>query len=118
MLTVKKLVNSVGLLFAMSIGWAAAAEELVTPVDELQRGMPSTVQGTVVRFTDDDSFRLKDSTGTVNVYIGWRNRVDLSPGETVTVEGVVDDDLLSVGRAEIYAHRIARADDSAIKLRH
>lgn len=115
--TLRKIAIAAGLVVAMGAFGTAAAEQGVTPIDQLQRGMPSTVQGTVVRFTDEDTFRLQDGTGTVSVYIGWRNRVALRPGEAVTVEGLVDDDLLSVVRPELYAHRITRSDGSVIELR-
>ena len=115
--TLRKIVLAAGLMAALGAFGTAAAEQAVTPIDQLQRGMPSTVQGTVLRFTDEDTFRLQDDTGTVSVYIGWRNRVALRPGESVTVEGLVDDDLLSVVRPELYAHRITRADGSVIELR-
>lgn len=115
--TLRRIAAAAGLIVAMGVFGTAAAEQVVTPIGQLQRGMPSTVQGTVMRFTDEDTFRLKDGTGTVTVYIGWRNRVALRSGETVTVEGLVDDDLLSVVRPELYAHRITRADGSVIELR-
>jgi uncharacterized protein YdeI (BOF family) len=112
------MVAAAGLMLAFGIAGPGTAGEAVTPIDQLQRGMPGTVQGTVVRFTDEDTFRLQDGTGTVSIYIGWRNRVALRPGEKIIVEGVVDDDLLSAIRPELYAHRITREDGSAIELRY
>jgi hypothetical protein len=110
---------AVSAVFMMSVtasGFALAAENL-TPVGALERGMPATVQGAVVRITDEDTFKLKDDTGDVSVYIGWRNRVAVEPGEMVTVEGIVDDDLVSYVWPELYASRIIREDGSVINLR-
>jgi uncharacterized protein YdeI (BOF family) len=104
------------LLAATASGLASAAVS-VTPIETLERGMHATVKGTVVQITDEDTFKLKDDTGDISVYIGWRNRVAVEPGEVVTVEGVVDDDLLSVIWPEFYANRITREDGSVIELR-
>ena len=52
----------------------------------------------------------------MRVYIGWRNRVAVDVGETVTVTGFVDDDLVNVFRPEVYARTIVRQDGSTIEL--
>ena len=101
----------VGLFFYQS----TSAEE-VTPIEELASGMTVTVQGEVTRILDEDEFRIDDSTGSVRVYIGWKNRMPVPIGETVLVRGVVDDDLESRFRPEIYAFEIIREDGSAIDL--
>lgn len=56
-------------------------------------------------FRDEDVFRLADETGRIRVDIGWRNRVRVSVGETVTAMGFVDDDLVNGFRPEVYANR-------------
>lgn len=105
------------LLLAVTASGPAFAAATVTPVEALERGMHATVKGAVVRITDEDTFELKDDTGDLSVYIGWRNRVAVEPGEVVAVEGVVDDDLQSAAYLEFYASRITREDGSVIELR-
>lgn len=101
------------LLVVCMVGVALAG---VTPIGELQRGQSVTVQGEVIRITDEDEFRLRDDTGSVLVYIGWKNRVMVNVGEQVTVEGVVDDDLVGAFRPEIYARTLTREDGSVVQL--
>jgi uncharacterized protein YdeI (BOF family) len=95
---------------------AASAEE-VTPIGELARGMSATIQGKVTRILDEDEFRMADATGSIRVYVGWRNRVMFPVGEQVTVRGFVDDDLQSVFRPEFYAFEITRADGTVVELK-
>ena len=82
---------------------------VVTPIGNLTRNTPVTIAGVVDAVTDDDEFRLVDDTGSVTV---WTRGTffAVSPGEQVTVEGFVDDDLI----LEVYAQRITRADGSAV----
>lgn len=89
----------------------------ITAIDQLERGMTVTIKGEVTRILDEDEFRIADQTGSVRVYIGWKNRVTIPVGETITVKGVVDDDLISHFRPEIYAFEIVREDGTVIKLR-
>lgn len=88
----------------------------VTPIGELKRGMSGAIQGKVTRILDEDEFRIEDSTGSVRVYIGWRNRMEVRVGEEIRVRGVVDDDLRAFFRPELYATEITRADGTVIKL--
>jgi uncharacterized protein YdeI (BOF family) len=97
------------LAFLSSPALAAGA----TPVKDIARNSHVTVAGTVDRITDDDEFVLADTTGQVRIYIG-RARVPVSPGETVTVTGLVDDGL----RLEIYADTIVRADGTTFAFDH
>ncbi len=89
----------------------------VTNIGDLRRGASVTVQGRVSRITDKDEFRLEDGTGSVLVYIGWKNRVMVNVNEEVTVKGVVDDDLRNFFRPEIMAQEIVRQDGSKVELR-
>jgi hypothetical protein len=93
----------------------AITEEII-PIEKLTSGMNVTIRGEVTRILDEDEFRIADSTGSVRVYIGWKNRMPVPVGETVTVRGVVDDDLLARFRPEIYAFEITRQDGTVIKL--
>jgi uncharacterized protein YdeI (BOF family) len=88
----------------------AAFARQITPIAEAQRGTMVTVQGTVERITDEDEFRLADASGTIRIYVG-PNWVPAEVGETVVVDGFVDDDL---GPREIYARSLTRADGTVI----
>ena len=88
----------------------------ITKIEDIQRGATVTLHGQVTRILDEDEFRLADDTASVRVYIGWRNRVSVDVGETVTVTGFVDDDLVNVFRPEVYARTIVRQDGSTIEL--
>ena len=83
----------------------------ITPIAEAQRGTMVTVQGVVERITDEDEFRLTDASGTIRIYVG-PNWVPAEVGETVIVNGLVDDDLLLP--QEIYARSLTRADGTVI----
>ncbi|MCG8593295.1 MAG: NirD/YgiW/YdeI family stress tolerance protein [Kiloniellales bacterium] len=98
------------LLFAAP---GAFAKE-VTKIEDIERGASVTLEGEVIRILDEDEFRLQDDTGSVRIYIGWRNRVTVAVGETVTVKGFVDDDLMDYFRPEIYAQELVRADGTRI----
>ena len=89
----------------------AFAATAVTPIAEIERGTMVTVAGTVDRITDEDEFRLVDASGSVRVYVG-PNWVPAELGESVTVNGFVDDDV--TGPQEIYARSLTRADGTII----
>lgn len=89
---------------------SALASGAITPIGEVERGTMVSVQGTVERITDEDEFRLTDSTGTIRIYVG-PNWVPVNLGEAVTVDGFVDNDL---GPKEIYARSLTRQDGSLI----
>jgi hypothetical protein len=90
---------------------AAFASPIITPIADAQRGTMVTVQGTVERITDEDEFRLADASGSIHIYVG-PNWVPAEVGETVIVNGFVDDDL--VVPREIYARSLTRADGTVI----
>jgi len=77
----------------------------VTPIGNLVRNSFVTIQGTVERVSDEDEFFIQDGTGSVKVWTGG-TFFTVSPGEQVTVEGFVDEDLL----LEVYAQRIINSD--------
>jgi uncharacterized protein YdeI (BOF family) len=89
----------------------AAMADIVTPIAEAERRTMVTVQGTVDRITDEDEFRLTDASGSIRIYVG-PNWVPADLGETVIVNGFVDDDL--VLPREIYARSLTRADGTVI----
>lgn len=100
-----------------SVQDAVAAEEpasneasaAVTPIGDLTRNTPVTIAGVVDAVTDEDEFRLVDDSGSVTV---WTRGTffAVSPGEQVTVQGFVDDDLI----LEVYAQQITRADGTVV----
>jgi hypothetical protein len=104
-------------LLAIFIVPVVFAEEL-TPIDRLERGMSATIQGEVTRILDEDEFRIRDKTGSIRVYTGWKNRVYIPIGETIIVRGFVDDDLKAYFRPEFYAFEIIREDGSVIELNY
>ncbi|MEE4203983.1 MAG: hypothetical protein V2I45_10155 [Halieaceae bacterium] len=89
---------------------SVASAQQITPVADAQRGTMVTVQGTVERITDEDEFRLADASGNIRIYVG-PNWVPAEVGETVIVNGFVDDDL---GPREVYARSLTRADGTMI----
>ncbi|GAB3731664.1 hypothetical protein GCM10028794_08070 [Silanimonas algicola] len=100
---------AIALILALSPALAFSAER-ITPIADAQRGSMVTVQGTVERITDEDEFRLADTSGSIRVYVG-PNWVPADVGEAVTVHGFVDDDL---GPRELYARTLTRADGSVV----
>lgn len=89
----------------------SSTDTRITPVAQARRGTMVTVRGTVQRITDEDEFRLADSSGSIQVYVG-PNWVPAEVGEIVTVRGFVDDN--PIGPREIYARTMTRADGSVI----
>lgn len=85
-----------------------------TQIADLRYGSTATISGTVDRITDEDEFRLTDSSGSVTVYIG-PGIVPFDIGETITVNGIVDREL---GRFEVYAREAVRADGSKLTFTH
>ena len=95
----------------------ASSHEKITNIIDISRGASVTLKGTVTRILDEDEFRLEDKTGSVKIYIGWKNRVMVKVGESVTVKGFVDDDLINAFRPEVYAQKIIRENGETIELR-
>ena len=96
---------------SVTLATQAAFASQITPIADVQRGTMVTVQGIVERITDEDEFRLTDASGDIRIYVG-PNWVPAEVGETVIVNGSVDDDL--VFPREIYARSLTRADGSVI----
>lgn len=87
----------------------ALADDLVA-IDDAERGTFVTLEGEVTDILDEDTFRLTDASGDIRVYIG-PNRMPVRPGDAVTVNGFVDDDI--IGPREVYADGIVMADGTA-----
>ena len=103
-------------LLALALAVPGALARDVTKIGDIQRGSSVSLQGEVTRILDEDEFRLEDDTGSVRVYIGWKNRVMVDVGEKVAVNGIVDDDLIDFFRPEVYAREIVRQDGTRITL--
>lgn len=88
----------------------------ITPIAAVRRGQTVAVRGAVARIRDTDEFVLRDDSGSIRVYIGWRNRMPVSTGDDVTVFGTADDDVFPGFRPEIYADRIVLPDGRRIAL--
>lgn len=101
----------VGLVFALPM--ATAKAETITPIAEAMRGTVVTLAGTVERFKDEDEFVLADTTGRIDIYTGGPY-FGVSPGETVTVRGWVDDNPFD---REVYAQEIVTSEGEVHRLR-
>lgn len=95
---------------------AARPATTTVSIASVRRGQSVTLQGEVARIRDTDEFVLRDDTGTIRIYIGWRNRMPVVVGDRITVIGVADDDVFPWMRPEIYADRIVLADGRSITL--
>jgi uncharacterized protein YdeI (BOF family) len=92
------------------------ATERITPIDEVRRGQAVVLAGTVKRISDSDEFVLEDESGRIKIYIGWKNRMPVEAGESVTVWGVADDDVFPGFRPEIYAQTLELSSGERIEL--
>lgn len=88
----------------------------VVAIDTVRRGQNVVLSGVVHRIRDTDEFILRDDTGSITIYIGWRNRMPVAAGDRVTVAGVADDDVLPGMRPEVYASSIVLADGRSVEL--
>ena len=89
-----------------------ALAQTATVADEA--GVMTTLQGTVAEITDKDEFILKDATGMVKVELG-DTQVSLKVGDQVTVEGLVETDLL--GR-DMEAQSLTGPDGKVVTIAH
>jgi len=94
-------------------GPAATSTTAITAIAEARRGTMVTLQGVVDRITDEDEFHLSDASGWVEIDVG-DDRVPVELGETITVQGFVDDDY---GPREVEARTITRADGTVLTFR-
>ncbi len=86
-------------------------------IADVRRGQTVVLRGEVQRIQDEDEFVLRDESGTIEVYIGWKNDMPLRVGQTVTVHGVADDDAFPGRRPDVYARRLVLPDGETIQLR-
>lgn len=92
-------------------------ENTITEIKEVRRGQRVTLKGEVVRLRDEDEFVLSDSTGQIDVYIGWRNDMPVQAGDQILVVGIADDDVAPGMKPEIYARTIIFANGDLVDLR-
>ena len=88
------------------------SEIKVTNIADLQNYTDTYIKGEVVKILDEDEFRLKDESGKIKVYTGWKNTNIVKKGETVTVRGTLDPGIIN----EFYAKEIIRENAEHIKL--
>lgn len=116
----KSIISSIKFLtlFSLVTGLGfSATETAIDPIETIQPGMSVKLHGEVTRILDEDEFRLQDETGSVRIYIGWKNRVTVRTGDKITVKGFVDNDLVSFFRPEVYAHTLVLANGTQIELK-
>ncbi len=109
----------IGVCLSALTGEAAAQEqqETVTALQDVRRGEFVTVRGEVTRMRENDEFIIEDDSGRAEVYVrGGLRRPTFRQGDTITVRGWVDDDLISIPR-EIYATEIELSDGTIIEVR-
>lgn len=90
----------------------------VIPIAQVRRGQAVVLRGEVVRLRGDDEFILRDDSGSIEVYIGWRNQMPVSSGQIVTVSGRADDDTLPGFRPDVYARHIILPNGQRVNLRN
>lgn len=108
--------TSVAVLTSL-LSTTAAGATGVTEVEDVRRGAPVSLTGEVTQILDEDEFRLRDTSGTIDIYIGWQNRVAVDIGDTVTVYGTADDDVLPGFRPDIYAEKLVLSTGEVIDLK-
>lgn len=89
------------------------ADITITKISELQNYTDSYIKGEVIKILDEDEFRLKDNSGKIKVYTGWKNTSLVKKGEKITVRGTLDPGIVK----EFYATEIIREDGEKIKLK-
>ncbi|QFZ55041.1 cytochrome c maturation protein CcmE [Oceanihabitans sp. IOP_32] len=62
----------------------------ITKISDLKKYTSSYIQGSVIKITDVDEFRIQDSSKTIKVYTGWRNTNLVKTGQNIIVKGVLD----------------------------
>ncbi|MFP4318095.1 MAG: hypothetical protein ACLFQ7_03890 [Phormidium sp.] len=85
--------------------------------DPLTNFSQQTVQGTVVRLTDEDDFLLDTPNGRFEVETFWDERqgvLPVQPGQSLTVVGRFDDELSSLGVPEFEASQVILGDGSRL----
>lgn len=105
---------------AMGEGVAAArvaANVEITPINQLRRGSFAAIQVEVEKILDKDEIRVRDETGGIRVDLGNTIVSSLRPGETLIIEGFVDNGPMSFIRREFYANHIRLQDGRSIEVR-
>jgi hypothetical protein len=85
--------------------------------DPLTNFSGQTLQGTVVRLTDEEDFLLDTPNGRFEVETFWDERqgvLPVQPGQSLTVVGRFDDELSSLGVPEFEATQVILGDGSRL----
>jgi uncharacterized protein YdeI (BOF family) len=99
-------------LFFIPNAYSFKGQLEITKVSELEKYTLTHIKGEVMKILDEDTFRLKDSSGKIQVYTGWKNTNIVEVGETVTVKGKLDPGLIK----EFYASEIIRENGEVVTL--
>jgi uncharacterized protein YdeI (BOF family) len=87
-------------------------ENETVKIAALQSYTTAYIIGTVVKILDEDEFRLKDASGKIKVYTGWKNTNLVKKGDIITVKGSLDPGFIK----EFYATQIIKEDGQIIEL--
>jgi uncharacterized protein YdeI (BOF family) len=86
----------------------------ITKISALERYTTTHIKGEVVRILDEDEFRLKDNSGKIKVYVGWKNPGVVKKGDVITVKGMLDPGIFF---DEFYASEIILENGDVINLK-
>ena len=104
-------------IFTMTINSAFSQENQsdikITRISELENYSDSYIKGEVIKILDEDEFRLKDSSGNIKVYTGWKNTNLVKKDEKITIRGKLDPGIVK----EFYATEIIKENGEIIKLK-
>ena len=81
-------------------------------ISELEKYKPAQIEGKVIKIMDEDEFRVKDESGKIKVYTGWKNTNTVSLGEKIKIKGYLDPGIIK----EFYASEIIRENGEKIIL--
>lgn len=88
-------------------------EIVITNISDLRAYSEATIKGEIVRILDEDEFRIKDESGKIKVYTGWKNNIRVNTGDEVTVKGYLDSGIFR----EFYAAEITLQNGEKIILK-
>ncbi len=89
------------------------SDAVITNISDLRSYSEATIKGEIVRIVDEDEFRIKDESGKIKVYTGWKNNLKVKTGEKITVKGYLDGGIFR----EFYATEITLKSGERITLK-
>lgn len=113
----KTIITIILTIFSVLINNAYSQENQsnikILKISELDNYTDSYIRGEVIKILDEDEFRLKDNTGKIKVYTGWKNTNIVKKGEKITVRGKLDPGIFK----EFYATEIIKKNGERLKLK-